>query len=191
MFLNEKYNLFLFDFRHFGQSGGSYSTAGAKESADFASAMEYLKSRGINEVGVWGFSMGGAVGLMAASQRPEIKAVVSEASYARLDLMARELYRLSLLDYPLAWLTELWTKLFLGIDISKASPVEAAKNIQIPILIIHSKNDEMIPFKHALLLQDAFKNNPRANFWFQENLSHGQFDDAYQKKIMEFFLNNL
>jgi len=191
VFLNKKYNLFLFDFRYLGHSEGSYSTAGAKETYDLVSAMDYLKSRGINEVGVWGFSMGGAVALMSLGQIPEIKAVVSEASYARLDLMARELYRLPLFNYPLAWLTEIWAKLFIGIDINMISPEEAVKTTQIPILIIHSKNDEVIPFENALLLQNAFKNNPRAEFWFQENLVHGQFDEAYQKKVGDFFLNNL
>lgn len=90
-FLNERYNLFLFDFRYLGQSEGLYSTAGAKETDDLASAIEYLKSRGVEEVGVWGFSMGGAVALMSIKKIPEIKAVVSEASYANLGLMAREL----------------------------------------------------------------------------------------------------
>ncbi len=189
-FLNEKYNLFLFDLRYFGQSEGSYSTAGAKEVEDLAAAIDYLKSRGIREVGVWGFSMGGAVALVSSPQVPEIKIVVSEASYARLDLMARELYRLPLLDYPLAWLTELWARLFLGVDVRKVAPMDAVKNIQIPILIVHSENDEMIPFEHALLIREALKNNPRAEFWFQENLLHGQFDEVYKKKVGDFFLSN-
>jgi len=190
-FLREKYNLFLFDFRYFGQSQGSYSTVGAKETADLSAAIQYLKKRGIDEVGVWGFSMGGAVALMAAPQAPEIKAVASEASYARLNLMTRELYRFPLLNYPLAELTRLWAKLFLKIDIRKVAPVETVKNLQIPILIIHSTNDDVIPFRHALLLQDALKDNPRADFWFKENLVHGQLGEEYQKKIEEFFLNNL
>lgn len=190
-FLREKYNLFLFDFRYFGQSQGSYSTAGAKETADLIAAIQYLKMRGIDKVGVWGFSMGGAVALMTAPQAPEIKAIASEASYARLDLMARELYRLPLLNYPLAELTRLWTKLFLKVDIRRVAPAETVKNIQIPVFIIHSTNDDVIPFGHALLLQDSLKDNPRADFWFQENLIHGQFDKTYQKKIEDFFLNNL
>lgn len=190
-FLNDKYNLFLFDFRYFGQSEGSYSTAGAKETDDLVAAIKYLKSRGITEVGVFGFSMGGAVALMTTSQMPEIKAVVSEASYARLDLMARELYRLPLFDYPLALLTELWAKLFLGVSLSEASPEDAVKNIHVPILIIHSKDDEVIPFKNALLLQEALRENPRAEFWFQEKLIHGQLEETYKKRISDFFLTNL
>lgn len=190
-FLNDRYNLFLFDFRYLGQSEGKYTTAGAKETKDLLAAIRYLKSRGINEVGVWGFSLGGAVALMAAPEAPEIKAMVSEASYARLDLMAPELYRLPILGHPLAWLTRLWGMVFLQIDIKKASPMDAAAKLHIPILIIHSTNDNVIPFSHALLIQKALAGNPNAEFWFRENLFHGQLGEEYREKILEFFGKNL
>ena len=83
-FLHADFNLLLFDFRYLGESEGSYSTAGAKEVEDLLAAIRFLKRRGIKEVGVCGFSMGGAVGLMAIDKAPEIKAVVSESSYASL-----------------------------------------------------------------------------------------------------------
>lgn len=197
-FLREKYNLFLFDFRYFGGSGGTYSTAGAKEVEDLKAAIQYLKTRGIDEVGLWGFSMGGAVALMTAPRSPEIKAVVSEASYASLDSMALELYRIPILKYPLAYLTSLWAKIFLGIDLKKVSPAESAKILAIPVLVIHSKNDEVIPFKNALFIRESLKNNSKAEFWFSAKggsvfggEEHGQFGEEYQKKIEEFFLNNL
>lgn len=190
-FLNKKYNLLLFDFRYLGQSEGKYSTAGAKEVEDLRAAIRFLKTRGIQEVGVWGFSMGGAVALMAAKNTPEIKAIISEASYAKLNLMAPELYRLPALRYILGFLTELWARIFLGINVKEVSPSESVKNLTVPILIIHSKNDNVIPFAHALLLQDALKNNPRAEFWFEENLAHGQLGGEYQKRIEEFFEKNL
>jgi len=190
-FLNKKYNLLFFDFRYLGQSEGSYSTAGAKEITDLTAAIQYLKMRGIDEVGVWGFSMGGAVALMTAPQTPEIKTIVSESSYARIDLMANELYRIPLLKYPLAKLTLFWTKLFLGINVREATPYESVKNLNIPILLIHSIDDKVIPFRHAQLLQEALKNNPEAEFWFEENLGHGQFGKEYQKRIEDFFDKNL
>ena len=190
-FLAEKYNLLLFDFRYLGESEGKYSTAGVKETEDLLAAIHYLKSRGKSEIGVWGFSMGGAVALMTAARVPEIKVIVSESSYARLDLMAPELYRIPLLKYPLAKLTLFWTKLFLGINASVAAPMESVKNLNIPILLIHSINDETIPFRHAELLQEALKNNPKTEFWFQENLTHGQFNEEYQKRIEDFFKRNL
>ena len=138
-FLSEKYNLFLFDFRYFGRSGGTYSTAGAKEVEDLNAAVQFLKSRGVQEVGVWGFSMGGAVALMAAPQRPEIKAVASEASYASLNLMALELYRIPILKYPLAYLTSFWAKIFLGIDLKKFPRPKVLKYSLFPYLLSTQK----------------------------------------------------
>ncbi len=190
-FLSAKYNLLLFDFRYLGKSEGIYSTAGAKEVEDLLAAIKFLKSRGISEIGVWGFSLGGAVALMTAPQAPEIKAIVSESSYARLDLMANELYQIPLLKYPLAKLTLLWARIFLGINTSDVSPIESVKNLNIPILLIHSTNDEVIPFRHAKLLQEALKNNPKTEFWFEENLVHGQLGEEYQKRIENFFERNL
>lgn len=190
-FLNEKYNLFLFDFRYFGESGGKYSTAGAKETEDLSAAVRFLKSRGIDEVGVWGFSLGGAVALMTATDHPEIKAVVSDSSYARLDLMARELYRIPILKYPLAELTRLWGRMFLGINAKDVSPAGSAEKLEIPVLIIHSKNDNVIPFENAVLIQEALKNNPKAEFWFQKNLVHGELGMEYEQRIKDFLERNL
>ncbi len=111
-FLAKNYNLFLFDFRYLGKSEGKYSTAGAKEKEDLVASIRFLKERGIKEVGIWGFSMGGAVALMAVPEAPEIKVIISEASYASLDLMALELYRIPLLRPPLVSLNRLWGTYF-------------------------------------------------------------------------------
>jgi pimeloyl-ACP methyl ester carboxylesterase len=190
-FLHKKYNLLLFDFRYLGQSGGNYSTIGAKETEDLKAAIEFLKKRGINEIGVWGFSMGGAVALRAVSDAPEIKAIVSESSYAELGLLASELYRIPLLQYPLGYLTTLWAKLFLGMDVKSVSPLKSAPELKIPVLLIHSRHDEVIPFRHAILLKEALKDNPKAEFWFEEILTHGEFGSEYQKRIENFFDRNL
>ena len=190
-FLAQNFNLFLFDFRYLGESSGSYSTAGAQETKDLLGAIAFLKSRGIREVGVWGFSMGGAVALMGAPKAAEIKAIVSESSYARLDLMAPALFRIPVVRYPLGWLTSLWARLFLAIDLKSVSPKDAANHLKIPVLIIHSKSDPVISFDHALMLQESLKNNPRAEFWLRENLLHGELGSEYQNRIGGFFEKHL
>lgn len=190
-FLNKKYNLFLFDFRYLGESEGEYSTAGALEIKDLLAAIKYLKQeKGINEVGVWGFSMGGAVALMTAEQAPEIKAIISESSYASLDKMINELYPIPLLKYPLKYLTAFWAKLYLKINISEVSPSKSAKKLTIPILVIHSKTDNVIPFSNAKIIQEALKNNSKSSFWFRENMVHGQLGGEYEKRLGEFFDKN-
>jgi uncharacterized protein len=190
-FLHEDFNLLLFDFRYLGRSEGSYSTAGAKEVEDLLAAIQFLKSRGVKDVGVWGFSMGGAVALMAIEKAPEIRAVISESSYASLGEMAFELLRIPLLNYPIAYLVGLWAKLFLGIDVRDASPADRIRNTTLPILLIHSSADAVIPFSHARLLQQALAKNPNAEFWFHEEFAHGQLASDYRIRIKEFFLKHL
>jgi uncharacterized protein len=190
-FLHEDFNLLLFDFRYLGESEGSYSTAGAKEVEDLLAAIQFLKSRGVKEIGVWGFSMGGAVALMAIEKAPEITAVISESSYSSLSAMTLELLRIPLLNYPIAYLVGLWAKLFLGIDVREASPADRIRNTTVPILLIHSSADAVIPFSHARLLQQALAKNPRAEFWFNDQFAHGQFASDYRIRIKDFFLKHL
>ncbi|HET9297110.1 MAG TPA: alpha/beta fold hydrolase, partial [Candidatus Binatia bacterium] len=190
-FLQKNFNLLLFDFRYLGQSDGSYSTAGAKEVEDLLAAIRFLKTRGIADAGVWGFSMGGAVALMAIEKAPEIRAVVAESSYASLSDMALQFFRVRLINYPIAYLIGLWAKIFLGIDLRDASPAERIRSSAIPILITHSSADAVIPFSQAKSLQQALVNNPRAEFWFSEEFAHGQLHGDYQTRLETFFRTNL
>jgi uncharacterized protein len=190
-FLHEDFNLLLFDFRYLGKSEGSYSTVGAKEVEDLLAAIQFLQSRGVREVGVWGFSMGGAVALMAIEKAPEIRAVISESSYASLAEMTFELLRIPGLNYPIAYLLGVWAKLFLGIDVTEASPADRIRNTKIPILLIHSSADAVIPFSHARSLQQALAKNPNAEFWFHEQFAHGQLASDYKNRVRNFFLEHL
>jgi fermentation-respiration switch protein FrsA (DUF1100 family) len=190
-FLHKDYNLLLFDFRYLGKSEGKYSTAGANETRDLLAAIAFLKTKEIEEVGVWGFSMGGAVALMSIKKAPEIKAVISEASYASLSQMARELFDIPLLSYPLAYFMGLWAKIFLGIDLRDVSPAKAVQSTAIPLLLIHSSTDAVIPFSHAQFLQKALRGNPRAEFWFESGFAHGELGTEYQKRVTDFFQRHL
>ena len=191
-FLHEDFNLLLFDFRYFGESNGSYTTIGAKEVNDLLAAVEFAKEKGFQKIGVWGFSMGGAVALMTVSKTSDINVIVADSAYATLSLFATDPYRnLVFLKYPLAFFTRLWPRIFLGMSIEEASPVEKVKGVKIPILLIHSFDDEVVSFQHALLLKDALKDNPLAEFWFEGGVLHGQVQKEYQKRVSEFFQKNL
>ncbi|MEM7343622.1 MAG: CocE/NonD family hydrolase, partial [Chloroflexota bacterium] len=59
-------------------------TLGYREAGDISVALDYLlEQEGIdpNHIGVYGFSAAGAASLMAAAQRPELKAIVAEGGY--------------------------------------------------------------------------------------------------------------
>jgi fermentation-respiration switch protein FrsA (DUF1100 family) len=190
-FLHENYNLLFFDFRAMGESEGKYTTAGYKEVEDVKSAVEYLKSKGMRNIGALGFSLGGATILMTKSD--DIKAIVADSSYANLDLMINALYRqFFFLKYPFVAATKLFAKLILRIDTSNVSPEKAIKEINAPILLIHGGKDSQIPVENSYLLKKA---NPKAELWIIEGADHGEAhyvkEKEYEKKVVSFFNKHL
>ena len=210
-FLQKDFNLFFFDFRYFGESEGSMTTVGYHEQRDLKAALDYLEQRAREQhkkiasasgapatfdVGLMGFSLGGAVAIITASYDKRVKAVVSDSAFANINLMIDEYYRnLSILRYPLSILTNFWARIFVGVNPDEVDPEKAAKNINIPVLLIHGKKDQVIPFESALRIQKSLRSNPKAQFFFFEEGSHGgvpeNLENVYQKKVLEFFNKNL
>jgi dipeptidyl aminopeptidase/acylaminoacyl peptidase len=191
LFLHKNYNLLFFDFRYFGESEGYYSTIGKKEVLDLQAAIQYLKNRGISSVGVWGFSLGGAVALLTAAKTPEIKAMVAEAPFARLDWMADDYYPIPGLNYLISQFLKFWSWIFLNMDVNSVNPFQEIEQLKIPILLIYSKSDQVIKFKHALLMQKTTKMNPYIKFIIVNGKRHGEPIENYQEVINHFFEQNL
>jgi len=190
--LHDSFSIFMFDLRYFGDSGGTFTTLGIDERLDLLAAIDFLNNRGYERIGVFGFSLGGAIAIMHAATDNRILAVVSYASFANLKTLGREIYRrLFLLKYPLVELMSVWTRLFLGYDVERDSPERAAKILETPLLLIHSKTDGQISFRHAELLQKALANDDRAEFYFLENAMHGEFPPELIGRIRNFFLQHL
>lgn len=195
-FLHDDFNLFFFDMRYFGKSQGNMTTLGRDEQKDLDAAIAYVKNKGFAKIGLMGFSFGGAVAILGASKNQDVSAVVTDSAYASLDLMGHVYWQnLFFLKYPLTFLTKVWGKIIFGIDAGKISPEKAAKDLTIPILLIHSKSDQTIPFENALRLQSALGENKSAEFFFIENKVHGylpgEVESEYQAKVTAFFKKNL
>lgn len=77
------YNGLLFDFRHSGESGGKIGTLGYTERLDAVAAVHYAleREKAARPVVLWGVSMGAAASLMAASDSPDVAAVISDSSF--------------------------------------------------------------------------------------------------------------
>lgn len=189
--LADQFNLLLFDFRALGRSEGRHSTLGAREPRDLRAALDWLDERGHLHTGVWGFSMGGAVALMGAAQDDRISAVIADTSFARLDIMARDVFRIPVLQHGLGLGMRLWTRLFLDIDIRRVAPVEAAAGLHMPVMIIHLEHDHFVPFTHALRLQDALNHHPNAEFWFRREGLYGHVSAEYLERVRGFFQQHL
>ena len=192
LFLLKKYNVFLFDFRSFGDSEGSYTTAGYKEVKDLDAAVKYLKTRtDSKKIGTLGFSLSGAVALM--NKNDDIKAIVTDSAYANLNNVINEMYKhFFVFKYSFVYLTRLYGKIFFGVDAKDISPMDSIKTIDKPVLIIHGSKDSQIPVSEAYLLHEA---NKKTELWILDNANHGEAyaknKKEYEKRVLDFFEKHL
>jgi pimeloyl-ACP methyl ester carboxylesterase len=90
-FLHPLFQLFLFDFRAMGESDGKIATGGLKEQDDLKSALAFLRARkDVGEIGVYGFSYGASIALLAAPQEKGIKAIVADSGFSSQKLLLRK-----------------------------------------------------------------------------------------------------
>jgi pimeloyl-ACP methyl ester carboxylesterase len=190
--LARRFTVLLVDLRYFGRSEGRATTLGFKERADLRRVVDVLAARGFDRVGVFGFSLGGAIAIAAAAEEPRIGAVAAYSPFADLRALAHELYAwMGPLRYPFVGLMRLWSRLFLGADVTAFPPVAAAARLAIPVYLIASRDDEQIPFRHAERLRDALAGNPRADFEFMDQGRHGMLAPDAEQRLERFFLRAL
>jgi hypothetical protein len=126
--------VFIIDYRGYGQSSGRPSEAGTYE--DATAAWRYLtQTRGLppERVIVFGRSLGAAVGAWLATQTTP-RALILESAFTSAPDLGAEVYPwlpvrlLSRIQYPVR---------------------DYLKGIHCPVLIVHSRADEIIPFHHG------------------------------------------
>jgi len=83
-----RYDIIAFDFAGCGLSEGEYITLGYNEREDVSAIIKYVKTEfGIKNIILWGRSMGAATAILYAAKYGGIKAIVSDNSYADLELL--------------------------------------------------------------------------------------------------------
>lgn len=192
-FLKDQYNLLFFDFRYFGKSEGSYTSLGFHETKDVLAAIKFLKNKGMNKIGLMGFSFGGSVALLTLPQTDNVDAVVADSAFANLDLMGETYYgNMPFLQRPLTFSTKIYGRLIYGIDANEIAPELAVKTVETPIFVIASRQDETTLVENAERLKEALKDNKNAQVWIYDRGKHGELGGKdYEEKILGFFEKNL
>lgn len=185
------FSLLLLDLRSFGESQGSYTTFGIKERDDIKTALDFLEQLGYKHVGVFGFSLGGAVALLSAAGDSRIQTVASYGSFSDLRSLEYEAYsRLFVLKKPMVELMLLWGRIFFGESLEAVSPLRSAKNLNIATLLVHSRGDEQISFEHAGRLEAAFLKNKNTVLYAIEG-KHGELPEEFYFRLKDFFTRAL
>ena len=135
-------DVFIFDYRGYGQSEGKPSEQGTYKDAE--AAWRYLtEERQVkpNDIIVFGRSLGGAVASWLA-QRYTPGALILESAFTSLPDIAATVY------------PYLPVRLLLRFEYNTA---EYLGGVNCPVLIVHSRDDEMMPFSHGERLFEMAK----------------------------------
>jgi fermentation-respiration switch protein FrsA (DUF1100 family) len=168
------YGVLLLDLRAQGESGGALRTLGYREVRDVRGALAWLQRQGYarDRVVLHGWSMGGATALRAAPGTG-VAAVVEEAGYGDLPLLLErklpEFVRFGRLLEPAILLAG---RLFPDFDPWDVVPKREATELSqegVPLFIIHSTDDEVVPYEQSKLLAAAY---PGASVWMLEGYGH-------------------
>ena len=182
------FNVLMLDPRAHGGSEGERVTLGYREVRDVQGALSWLEGRGFNpsSVVLHGWSMGGAA-VVRAAPGSGVAAVVEEATYADLpSVLRKELPEASGLPAFFNPGIFLMGRLLLGLDPWAVRPVEEVKQLSregVPFMIIHSRDDEVVPFEHAKSFAAA---HPDAVFWELNGYDHvaAYTHPEYRKRLV-------
>ncbi len=186
------YNVLMFDLRGYGESDGSTVSGGYYEKRDVEGAVDFVKQRGFEHIGVLGFSLGAVSTLLAAAEDNDIDAVVSDSSFADLnDIMGPEFHKRTkapeIFLHPILFMI----KIMYGVDFAAIRPINVVPEITPrPIFFIHGEADETIPVAHAYRLYQASQ-NPLNELWVVPGAGHTKsfklYPEEYIERVTAFF----
>jgi competence protein ComEC len=167
------WNVAVLDSRGYGRSDGPFPTFGGLESGDIGAWLEFLSQRiARSEPDVrfhpvlWGRSMGAGIAMRTAAARPGLAAVVLESPMVDLVVSMAHVLRRRKVPFPrlMARLVTRRAGKLAGVPIHSPPPIDSARQVTCPTLILHGTNDTVVSIDEARRLADAF---PTAPLWIE------------------------
>ena len=149
-------NVFIFSYAGYGKSEGRPTAPGVLD--DGLAALNHLiyqEGIPVNQIILYGFSLGGAVAIDLASKH-EVKALIVESSFTSLSEMGRKIFPFFPAEYFL------WEQL---------ASIDKIGNVRSPVFISHGRGDNVVPFSQGQRLFDA-ANEPKTFFIPPEGLDY-------------------
>ena len=170
--------IFIFDYRGYGISEGTPSEKGCYIDAE--TALKYMEEELLisqENIIIWGRSLGGPIAAYIAGSG-NFYASVLESTFTSIRDMAVHKFKI----LPTFIMTRF-----------KFPTVDYVKQIQTPILIVHSPDDEIIPYRMGKVLFETASSSPKEFLSLNGTHNKCYFDsiDTYTKGVKTFFQNIL
>jgi len=134
------FNILVFDYRGYGQSQGKPSEEGTY--MDARAAWQWLrtvKHIPADRIIVHGRSLGGAIAARLAAQ-VEPAGLIVESTFTSYEDIGKSFYPY----LPVHWFASF-----------KYRTIDAVQQVRCPVLVVHSRNDELVPFEFGRRLFEA------------------------------------
>lgn len=163
-------NVFLFDYRGYGKSHGWLTEEGTYR--DAMAAYQWLKKKDPDfPIILFGRSLGANIAATLATN-VEAAALIYESGFNSIQDMGAELFPY----LPIRWIAKY-----------KYNGLQKIKNVKMPILVIHSPEDEIVPYNHGKKLFEAA---PEPKRFMDISGSHNDgfiaSEEAYLRGIHDF-----
>lgn len=179
------WNVLCFDYRGYGKSPGVMNREGSM--IDAHAALDHLLSRtdgDARRIVAFGQSLGGAIGIVLAATRTEIRGIVADGAFDSYRGIAHHHVR----HNPLLLVTAWWTPYLLlkeGHD-----PIDhVARIAPRPLLLMHGTRDSVVPARMSERLHAAAR-EPK-ELWLIDGADHYEAMDEHageaRARLLRFF----
>jgi dipeptidyl aminopeptidase/acylaminoacyl peptidase len=149
----------LLDARCHGNSDDEDITSMPRFAEDIGSGLDWLRARpdiDAMRLALVGHSVGAAASLLCATQRDDVRAVVSLSAFAHPgELMRRWLAEKHLPWWPLGWAVTRHVQRIIGARFDDIAPLATLARVRCPVLLVHGLDDDIAPFTDAERLRAA------------------------------------
>ncbi|MBN2753374.1 MAG: alpha/beta hydrolase [Candidatus Goldbacteria bacterium] len=189
-FVSKGYNVMLVDFYGSGGSAGNSTSVGYHEADDVKAAYKKAVELGYKNIYLFAVSMGSAASIMAINVygiKP--KSMIIESPFAGLlDTVRRRFDLMNIPSWPLAEIFVFWGSVVSGYNGFTFNPAELAKNVNVPVLILHGSLDKRVSITQAELLNDSLKGKKKLVIFSKAgHLSFMQSDEGlWDKEVFEW-----
>jgi len=189
------FSTLIYDQRSHGDNIWKDVSMGVKESQDLNEIISQVYSKFGSDLylGLQGTSMGGATVLLALKGDQKIQFVVSDCAYATFKSSLKDMIRhYHLPSFIFMPFVNLNLRLFHHWSLKDASPIEAVKKTDVPILFIHGDKDTFVATKNVNELYDSCHSIKQ--MWICKDAKHAgsiYTDPEEYKKQVESFLKEI
>ncbi|QLY40712.1 alpha/beta hydrolase [Hujiaoplasma nucleasis] len=191
MMMDLGFNVVMYDHRFHGKSGGKNSTLGYYEKDDLKTIIDHLfQLYGPIYLGTYGESMGSSTVLLEQAIDDRVQFVISDAGFKDLKTQIARQLKVKRIPYKIFYpMVNLFVYFIAKANLSKVSPMKSIENSTIPMMFIHGKDDDYIPYQDSVDMFESYQ-GPKMLFLAEKQAFHARSyyfnKEVYYQKLKDF-----